>query len=142
MERTTINDLLARAREGLERLEPEEALEAQRAGALIVDTRSREDCVREGMIPGSLHVPRTVLEWRLDPESPHRNPQASDVGRHVIVVCAHGYSSSLAAATLQQLGFANATDVVGGYTAWKQRGLPTVPAPTEDPAVPGMGEPV
>ena len=109
MARTTIDELLARARASLERLEPEEALGAQRNGALLVDVRSDGERARHGVIPGSLHVPRTVLEWRLDPGSPHRNPDACDLRRHVVVVCADGYSSSLAAATLQELGYRRAT---------------------------------
>jgi rhodanese-related sulfurtransferase len=124
----------------LERLEPDQALDAQHAGALIVDLRSHDERARHGIIPGSLHVPRTVLEWRLDPDSPHRNPHASDLRQHVILVCADGYSSSLAAATLRELGFARATDLVGGFSAWKSRGLPIAPAPVEDSAV-GMGAP-
>lgn len=128
MARTTIDDLLARARKHLVRVDPEQALAAQRAGALIVDTRSHDDRVRSGTIPGSAHVPRTVLEWRFDPDSPHRNPDVCELGRWVIVVCTDGYSSSLAAATLQELGYRRATDLIGGFTAWKSAGLPVVPA--------------
>lgn len=122
--RTTIEGLLARARSRLERLEPDQALAAQNAGALIIDLRSHDERSREGIIPGSLHVPGTVLECRLDPDSPHRNPHACDLEQHVILVCSDGYSSSLAAATLQELGFAHATDLVGGFRAWKNQGLP------------------
>lgn len=93
------------------------------------------------MIPGSLHIPRTVLEWRLDPDSPHRNPHVCDLTQHVIVVCADGYSSSLAAATLQELGYSRATDLVGGFDAWKSRGLPVSPARPDDGAA-GMGAPL
>lgn len=125
----------------LERLEPEQALDAQRAGALIVDVRSHDERSRHGVIPGSIHVPRTVLEWRLDPDSAHRNPHASDLERHLIVVCSDGYSSSLAAATLQQLGFARATDLVGGFSAWRTRGLPVVPAHAAGEGLAGMDAP-
>jgi rhodanese-related sulfurtransferase len=142
VKRTTIEELLERARSTLEPLEPEQPLEAQRLGALLVDLRSHDERARHGIIPGSLHVPRTVLEWRLDPDSPYRNPHASDLHQHVILVCADGYSSSLAAATLRELGFARATDLVGGFNAWKSLGLPIAPAqPVEDSAV-GMGAPM
>jgi rhodanese-related sulfurtransferase len=141
MARTTIEELLERARAGLERLEPEGALEAQRNGALLVDVRSHEERARLGVIPGSLHVPRTVLEWRLDPGSPHRNPDACDLRRHLVVVCADGYSSSLAAATLQELGYRRATDLVGGFNAWKNKGLPVAPPPAVGEELPGMGLP-
>lgn len=141
MSRLTAAELLARARSRLERLSPAEALAAQRAGGLLVDVRAHDDRVREGVIPGSLHVPRTVLEWRLDPSSPHRNPNACDRARRVVVVCSDGYSSSLAAATLQELGHEGATDVIGGFRAWRQDGLPVVAAPPEPDDPPGMGAP-
>ena len=123
MARTTIDELLARARASLERLEPEEALGAQRNGALLVDVRSDGERARHGVDPGS----------------PHRNPDACDLRRHVVVVCADGYSSSLAAATLQELGYRRATDLVGGFNAWKSRGLPVAPAPVADDGPSGMG---
>ena len=141
MARTTIDDLLRRAREGLTRLEPDRALAAQKAGALIVDVRSHDERVRDGIVPGSLHIPRTVLEWRLDPDSRYRNPHACDLERHIVLVCNDGYSSSLAAATLQELGFRRATDLAGGFLAWKERGLPVAPAPPEPPGLAGMGKP-
>ena len=144
MTRLTIDQLLAEARSRLERLEPAEALAAHEAGALLIDTRSTEDRMREGVIPGALHIPRTVLEWRLDPESAPelRNPYVTGLDQHLVVVCAHGYSSSLAAATLQALGFSRATDVVGGFTAWKEQGLPVHAAPARDPGgLPGIGPP-
>lgn len=129
MERTTVEELLARARSTLERLEPEQVLAAQAAGAIVVDTRDTADREREGVIPGSVHLPRTVLEWRLDPASTWRDAHASaNLDRVVVVVCNDGFSSSLAAATLQELGYARATDLVGGFRAWKARGLPVEPA--------------
>lgn len=134
--------MLSRARSMLERLEPDQALDAQHAGALIIDLRCHDDRARHGIIPGSLHIPRTVLEWRLDPDSPHRNPHASDPARHVILVCADGYSSSLAAATLRELGFARATDLIGGFNAWRTLGLPIAPAQPVDDAAVGMGAPM
>ena len=99
------------------------------AGALVVDTRPVEQRERDGELPGAVVVDRNVLEWRLDPTSPHRIPEATDVGRRVIVVCNEGYSSSLAAATLQQLGLHRATDLVGGYQAWLLAGNEPEPPP-------------
>lgn len=144
MTRRTIDELLRDARSRLDRLEPDEALAAQRAGALLIDTRSEDERRTEGVIPGALHVPRTVLEWRVDPGTgpDYRSPHVHGVEQRLVVVCTHGYSSSLAAATLQDLGFTHATDVVGGFEAWKERGLPVRPAPEVDTgAVPGMGPP-
>jgi rhodanese-related sulfurtransferase len=127
--RTTIDVLLAEARRGLARVEPAAALEALRRDATLIDLRSADERRRYGVVPGSLHVPRSVLEWRLDPESQHRNPAAPALDGEVIVFCADGYSSSLAAASLRRLGFARATDIVGGYSAWAAAGLPTRPRP-------------
>ena len=141
MKRVTVDELLQRARSRLDRLSPAEALAAQLAGALLVDLRSHDERVREGVIPGSLHVPRSVLEWRLDPTSPHSNPRACNLEQRVVLVCADGYSSSLAAATLQQLGRDGATDMVGGFRAWRRDGLPVVDAPPEPDDPPGMGPP-
>ena len=144
MTRKTIHDLLAESRSHLERLSPEVALEAQRAGALLVDTRSHEERRQSGVIPGSLHVPLSVLPWRLDPDSDpdFRSPYVEGVGQHIVLVCAHGHSSSLAAAMLQELGFVRATDLEGGFEAWCERGLPVNPAPEpDDEALPGMGAP-
>ena len=144
MGRKTIDDLVREARSRLERLEPEEALAAQGAGALLIDTRSNDERARYGVIPGALHIPRSVLEWRLDPDtdSAYRNPNILGLDQWLVLVCAHGYSTSLAAATLHELGFDRATDVVGGFMAWKGRGLPVERAPEVDNrAIPGMGAP-
>ncbi|MGH3126644.1 MAG: rhodanese-like domain-containing protein [Gaiellaceae bacterium] len=144
MTRTTIDQLLREARDRLDRLEPADAFAAQQAGALLIDTRSSDERRRDGVIPGALHIPRTVLEWRLDPETEpgHRNPNVPGLDAHVVVVCAHGYSSSLAAATLQTLGFSRATDLVGGFEAWKEQGLPVGSPPSSDPSgLPGIGPP-
>jgi len=141
MARTTVAELLERARAGLDRLEPAEALEAQRAGALVVDLRSHDEREREGVVPGALHVPRSVLEWRLDPDCQHRNPDACDLERQVVLMCADGYSSSLAAAVLQELGFARATDLIGGFRAWLAAGLPVAQAPPRPDGPPGFGPP-
>jgi rhodanese-related sulfurtransferase len=129
MARTTIDDLLAEARRGLERLDPPAALGAMERGATLVDIRSDSQIARDGTIPGALVVSRNVLEWRLDPDSGHSHPDAPGVDGHVILICNEGYQSSLAAATLQRLGFARATDVDGGFQAWRAAGLAVVPSP-------------
>jgi rhodanese-related sulfurtransferase len=123
---TTIAALLDEARHGLDRLDPAAAYRAQVAGALVVDTRCAELRRVDGIIPGSVHVPLSVLFWRLDPASEFSDGNLADPSRQVILVCAHGYSSSLAAATLHALGFRRATDVVGGFEAWAASGLPVV----------------
>ncbi|TMC40697.1 MAG: sulfurtransferase [Chloroflexi bacterium] len=120
----TIDQVLDKARRRLQRVTPAQAAREQAAGALLVDTRTYEQRTGDGAIPGALIVDWTVLEWRLDPSSPNRVPEAADHAVRVIVICAHGYSSSLAAASLQDLGLINATDVIGGFEAWKAAGLP------------------
>jgi rhodanese-related sulfurtransferase len=121
----TVDDLLARARARLRRLEPADAAAAVARGALLVDTRPEWQRRDEGEIPGALLIERNHLEWRLDPASDARIPEAVDHDVEVIVVCSEGYSSSLAAASLQDLGVHRATDLVGGFRAWKAAGLPT-----------------
>lgn len=112
-----IEGLLAESRRGMDRVAPT-ALEAEvEAGALVVDTRPVEQRRRDGELPGALVIDRNVLEWRLDPTSPHRITEAR-AGRKVIVVCNEGYSSSLAAHTLRLLGLPDATDLEGGFQAW------------------------
>ena len=126
--RRTVTDLLESARGCIDRLTPAAALAAMStAGALLVDTRCAENLREQGTIPGSVHVPLSVLYWRLDPASGHDDPRLSDPDRQVVLICAHGYSSSLAAATLQDLGFSRATDVIGGFEAWAAAGLPIEP---------------
>jgi rhodanese-related sulfurtransferase len=121
----TIDALLARARERLDRLAPEQAAAAVRdEGALLIDIRSESQLAADGTVPGARHVPRNVLEWRLDPASEHRDPELASYERTVIVMCDEGYQSSLAAATLKDLGIENATDVIGGFQAWREAGLP------------------
>jgi rhodanese-related sulfurtransferase len=123
--RTTIDALLAAARARLVRLGPLEAQAAVADGAVLVDTRTDAQRAADGVIPGALYHPRTVLEWRADPDSGAADPALSGaMDRVVIVVCDEGYSSSLAAATLQDLGFARATDLEGGFQAWRAAGLP------------------
>jgi len=121
-----INELLDQARRRLIRVTAEQAAAEQAAGALLVDTRTSEQRSRDGQIPGALVIDRTVFEWRLDPTSRSRIPEAKDHDIRVIVICAQGFSSSLAAASLQDLGLVNATDVIGGFDAWKAAGLPSV----------------
>jgi rhodanese-related sulfurtransferase len=115
---SAIDRLLAAAREGVDRVEPRRLAAEQAAGALVIDTRPVEQRDRDGALPGALVIDRNVLEWRLDPTSPDRIPQADDPGRRIIVVCNEGYSSSLAAATLRMLGLYRATDLAGGFQAW------------------------
>ncbi|NJD28321.1 MAG: hypothetical protein FIA92_08490 [Chloroflexi bacterium] len=124
MARRTVDELLEEARSGLHRLQPAAALAAMEAGALLVDTRCEDLREADGVVPGSVHVPLSVLYWRLDPSSGHDDPALSDLDRQVILLCAHGYSSSLAAATLRALGFEQATDVIGGFEAWRDANLP------------------
>jgi len=128
-ERATIGTLLEAARGRLLRLEPGDAAAAMEAGAMLLDTRCAELRVRDGVIPGSVHVPLSVLFWRLDPSSEWHDPALANPSRPVVLICAHGYSSSLAAATLLDLGYANATDVVGGFEAWVAAGLPVTVGP-------------
>lgn len=129
MPRTTADDLLARARRRLKRLDPAAAHQAASHGAILIDIRCESQIARDGTIPGALMISRNVLEWRLDPASDHRHPQAPGLENQVIVVCDAGYASSLAAATLQELGFSRATDLDGGFQAWREAGLPvTIPA--------------
>lgn len=142
--RKTVDDLLREARSGLDRLEPAQALAAQREGAVLIDTRSSDERRREGVIPGSLHIPLSVLQWRVDPDADpaFHNPHIHGLDQWLVLVCAHGCSTSLAAATLQELGFARATDMIGGFSAWEAAGLSVHAAPAVDPdAVPGMGDP-
>ena len=123
VETLSVIDLLATARAGLVRLEPRAALAAWQAGGLLVDIRPAHQRAEEGDVPGALVVERNVLEWRFDPASDARLPQAS-YDLHVIVLCSEGYTSSLAAHALQQLGVQRATDVAGGFQAWARAGLP------------------
>ena len=140
-QRFTINDLLVEVRAKLQRLTPHEAHQAAAAGALIIDTRTPSDRVREGVIAGSVHMPRTVLEWTCDPASGYQNSVITGFAQRLIVMCNEGYSSSLAAATLQRLGFQNATDMLGGFRAWKAAGLPVQPPSRPPEAESGGREP-
>jgi rhodanese-related sulfurtransferase len=145
--RRTVADLVVAAREKIEpRLDPEAAREAVSHGALLVDLRSKEDRARDGVIPGSLHIPLSVLLWRVDPESGYANPHVGSLDRQLVVFCSDGYASSLAAASLRELGCDRATDLVGGYRAWRAAGLPVAPpnearSSTRAGGLQGMGPP-
>lgn len=140
-----LDRLVDEAAQRITRFAAEEALVACTDDGLIVDIRSQDARELHGVIPGSLHIPRTVLEWRVAIDSPWRNPHLGGIDQRLILVCDHGYSSILAASNLVQLGFERAGDVIGGFEAWKQDGLPVAapagerPAPVE--ALPGMGPP-
>ena len=122
----TIEEVLAGARARLNRLTPQQAHRAVSAGAVLVDIRPAAQRAAEGEIPGALIIERNVLEWRFDPASAARLPEAS-YDAQVIVFCSESYTSSLAAAALQDLGVRNATDLAGGFMAWQAAGLPVVP---------------
>ncbi|HXH96343.1 MAG TPA: rhodanese-like domain-containing protein [Gaiellaceae bacterium] len=134
-----IEQVLAQARSRIARYTPAEAAAAD--GVLLVDLRSRDERERDGIIPGSVHVPRSVLEWRCDPDSSSANPVVADRSLRLVLVCAHGYSSSLAAASLADLGFESPGDLAGGFEAWREAGLPVAPAPLPADGLPGMGGP-
>src|SRR5205823_8345233 len=123
----------------IRRYEPAEALAAARKGVLLVDLRSRDERQRRGVIAGSIHIPRTVLEWRLDPDCEHHNPAVAGLERELILFCGDGYSSSLAAVSLRELGFSHVGDLAGGFDAWLAAGLPVrqAAAPPATEALPG-----
>jgi rhodanese-related sulfurtransferase len=129
VDRVTIHDLVHAARERLARVSPTElalALATDTA-VVVLDTRTPTDRDRTGVIPGSVHAPRTTLEWQCDPASGYSNAEITSFDQRLVVVCGGGYSSSLAAATLLDLGFKNATDLIGGMEAWIAAGLPLEP---------------
>ena len=132
-----IDEILAAARARLDRLDPERAHLAHRGGALLVDIRPAAQRAAHGTVPGSLVIERNVLEWRFDPRCPARLPQAVGYDLRVMVICQEGYTSSLAAVALQDLGLHHATDVVGGFVAWRLAGLPVLgPNPPQRPSTP------
>ena len=121
----TIEELLAEARSRLARLAPADALAAAEAGdAVLVDIREDHQRERGGLVPGAIAIPRNVLEWRCAPQSQWRDERVSDPELLVVLICQEGFQSSLAAATLQDLGLPRATDVDGGFEAWRDAGLP------------------
>ena len=120
MSESAIDRHLAQARAGMVRVAPED-LEAEAAsGAVIVDIRPVDQRERDGDLPGALVIDRNVLEWRLDPTSPDKVPEATGPDVRYVIVCNEGYQSSLAAATLRQLGVSRATDLIGGFQALKE----------------------
>jgi rhodanese-related sulfurtransferase len=138
MSHRTLEELLEDARGKIERVEPAEAWSAAQDGALIVDTRVDRSA---GIVPGSLHVPLSVLQWRVAPDSDWRNPHVGGLDTRLILICDHGESSSLAAASLLELGFSRVGDVVGGFEAWLEAGLPSIEAPAPGDGLPGMDSP-
>ncbi|MEV6020654.1 rhodanese-like domain-containing protein [Streptomyces sp. f51] len=127
-----IDSLLEQVRAGLDRVEAEKAFEAaERGEALLVDTRYAALRERDGLIPGALVVERNELEWRLDPTGSHRLPEATSHDLRIVLFCNEGYASSLAAESLRRLGLHRATDLIGGFQAWKSAGLPVTPADPE-----------
>lgn len=144
-----VEELLAEARAGLDRLEPAEAAAVQAGGGLLVDIRYAALRERDGTIPGALVVERNELEWRLDPACAHRAAEATGHDLRVVVICDEGYASSLAAVSLHRLGLRHATDVSGGFRAWRAAGLPVQPpgprpsgdgTPPEGGRLPGGGQ--
>lgn len=136
-----LDDIYLAACATILRFEPAAAYEAAAEGALIVDIRSLGDRQRDGVVPGSLHIPRTVLEWRVALDSDFRNPFVGALDRRLLLLCDHGYSSVLAAATLVELGFRATGDVIGGFEAWRAAGLPVAAAPPAPAGLVGMGPP-
>jgi rhodanese-related sulfurtransferase len=126
-----VDEVLAAARVGVDRLTPEQAVAAVRRGALLVDTRTETQRREQGELPGALVIDRTVLEWRLDPTCAFRIKEAVDHDVEVVVVCRQGYSSSLAAASLRSVGLRRATDLAGGVEAWLAAGLPVHDGPAD-----------
>lgn len=142
--RVTLQELLDRAAKRIRRYAPADAHAAVRAGATLVDIRDSAARDRDGVVPGALHIPRTVLEWRLAPGSAHRSPHVGGLEAELVLLCDHGCSTVLAGAVLADLGFARVGDVVGGYVAWKAEGLPTRPGPvtrSSPDVLPGAGPP-
>lgn len=131
-----IDDLVERARARIDRLTPGEARAAMERGAVILDTRTYEQRRADGVIPGATVMNRNVVEWRVDPTSGWEDPAVVARTGPIIVMCDEGFASSLAAATLVDLGIEDAADMIGGYQAWKEAGLPTEPAPPPGPPVP------
>jgi rhodanese-related sulfurtransferase len=122
-----VDRLLARARATYRQVGPNEAAQLVASGGLLVDIRPAAQRAQFGEIPGAIVIERNVLEWRLDPTSPDRHPAVSGSDSPVVIVCQAGYASSLAAASLRELGLSRATDLVGGFEAWVEAGLPATP---------------
>jgi rhodanese-related sulfurtransferase len=123
----SVDELLEEARRDLERVDPWATSQAMAEGAVLIDIRADSQRAADGLVPGAVHIPRNVLEWRCDPSSDWRDERVSNPGTRLIVMCDAGYASSLAAATLQELGLPQATDLDGGFQAWRAAGLPVEP---------------
>lgn len=122
--RRSVDALLDEAREQIERYTAEEARSRQQQGAWLIDIRPIAQRSQYGTVPDALVIERNVLEWRLDPQCAHRLPEASSYERPIIILCQQGYASSMAAASVRSLGYAHVADVIGGFDAWQQAGLP------------------
>ena len=119
----TAKDMVAEAKAQVENLTPKQAAEEAKNGAVIVDIRDGEELQKESNVPGAVHVPRGMLEFRADPSSPYHNA-ALKPDKRVILHCASGGRSALAAKTLKEMGYSNVAHLDGGFTAWKKQGLP------------------
>lgn len=126
-----VEALLEQARAGVTRLTPQETVQAASRGTLVIDIRTDTQRQEQGDLPGVIVIDRTVLEWRLDPASDSRIPEATGYDLQVVVVCRQGYSSSLAVASLRALGLHRATDMVGGVEGWRAAGLPFSDRPAD-----------
>jgi len=124
---SAVERMLARARQDLRRVDAREAAHIRDEGGVLIDIRPAAQRAEFGGIPGALVVERNNLEWRLDPGGSHRLPEAEDPHRPVVVICQEGYASSLAAASLVELGRTDVSDLDGGFVAWKRAGYPTTP---------------
>jgi rhodanese-related sulfurtransferase len=124
---SAVDRLLAQARLSLRRVDPQQAKKIAEDGGLLIDIRPAAQRAEFGEVPGALIVERNNLEWRLDPGGSHRIPEAENPDRPVVIICQEGYASSLAAASLLEVGRTAVTDLDGGFVAWKQAGLPTTP---------------
>lgn len=127
-----VEKLLEEARARLARVDPAGARAAIEDGAVLVDIRAESQRERDGVVPGSVFIARNVLEWRCDPDGSHRDERVAEPAHPLIVMCDAGYQSSLAAATLQELGHEQATDLDGGFQAWRAAGLPVEPLGPDD----------
>jgi len=115
----SVDEILASARTQIDRVEPHELERLRAGGALVVDIRPERQRAAEGELGFGIVVERNVLEWRFDLQGSHALPEVRDYDQQVVVVCSEGYASSLAAASLRQLGFTRAADLAGGYVAWR-----------------------
>jgi rhodanese-related sulfurtransferase len=132
MDGVSVDDLLEFARSRLSRLTPLRAEQAAARGGLIIDIRCACEQRRDGLVPGAIGIERNVLEWRVDPRSPYRDPRLGQCRGPLILMCAQGYQSSLAAASLHELGITRATDLIDGFEGWREAGLPVHAWPGDD----------